>query len=68
MRVIMMVMTRVVLIEGVVVVVVAIFKEETVDVLHATDLLTGTHAAIPRRRHKVIGGSGKRLVDGIWTE
>ncbi len=68
MRVIMMVMTRVVLIGGIVVVVVAIFKEETVGALHIIDLLIGTHAAIPRKRNKDIGGSGKRLVDGIWTE
>lgn len=68
MRVIMMVVSRVIMIGEIVVVVVAIFKEETADVRHVIDLLTGTRATIPRRRRKFFGGSGKRLVDEIWTE
>ena len=68
MRVIMMVVSRVIMIGEIVVVVVAIFKEDTADVRHVIDLLTGTRGTLPRRRNKFFGGSGKRLVDEIWTE
>ena len=67
MGVIMMVVSRVIMIGEIVVVVVAIFKEETADVLHVIDILIGTHATPPRRRSKFFGGSGKRLVDEIRT-